>query len=140
MSQIGVVVGGHCELSRALIASAEMIAGHQQDVATVCLAEGDDLESCHCSLEDAIAEVDHGAGVIILIDLFGGTPSNAAALSLRNHAWPVVAGVNLPMLIEVLMSRDSVASVQALAELALDAGRSGIIDVAAQMRSRQVKT
>ena len=139
MSQIGVVVGGHCELSRALIASAEMIAGAQQDVATVCLSEGDNLESCRAAILAAIAQVDHGKGAIILIDLFGGTPSNAAALSLKDHEWPVVAGVNLPMLIEVLMNRDSVSSVEALSALAVEAGCSGIIDVAARMQIRRTK-
>lgn len=140
MNPIGVVVASHCDLAHAFIASAEVIVGAQTDVAAVCLAPEDNLESCRSALLDAVNQVDHGNGAIVLIDLFGGTPCNAAALTLRDHACVVVTGVNLPMLIEILMSREGASSMDELAALAVQAGRSSIIDVGAQIKAQQSKS
>jgi mannose/fructose/sorbose-specific phosphotransferase system IIA component len=137
MSPIGIVVASHCDFAKAIIASAEMIAGAQENVTAVCLSLDDNLESCREAIQAAIRQVDLGRGVLVLIDLFGGTPCNAAALSLRDYCCPVVAGVNLPMLIEVVTSRDSVASVEELAALAVTAGRASILDVGARLKDRE---
>jgi mannose/fructose/sorbose-specific phosphotransferase system IIA component len=131
MSQIGVVLASHGELACAMLASAELIVGQQANVAAVCLEPDDSLESFNVRLCQAVDGAERGAGVLVLIDLFGGTPANAAAMGLCDREYSVVAGANLPMLLEVLMSRDSGLSVTELCQLALEAGRSAIVDVGA---------
>lgn len=133
---VGVVVATHGELARALIASAEMIAGAQENVMAVCLSQNDSPETFQASLNAAIDRVDAGAGVLILIDLFGGTPGNSASLATYQRKLHVVAGANLPMLIEVLLARKSMAS-EALAVHALESGKAGIIDIAARVRDQK---
>lgn len=137
MSATGVVVASHGDLARALISSAEMIVGSQENVAALCLDPKDNLETCHNELCAAIDRVQTDAGVIVLIDLFGGTPGNAAALGLRERSYPVVAGVNLPMLLEILVSRSSGLSVEELTDIALQAGQNSIIDVRARLEAQR---
>ncbi|MBI1801682.1 MAG: PTS sugar transporter subunit IIA [Chloroflexi bacterium] len=133
---VGLVIASHGDLSRALLNTAEMIVGPQDGVQAVCLHPQDSLEHCHRSLQEAIGQVDRGGGVLVLIDLFGGTPGNAAALGLRERWYPVVAGVNLPMLLEVLMNRDGSLSAAELSALALQAGQAGLIDVSARLQAQ----
>jgi mannose/fructose/sorbose-specific phosphotransferase system IIA component len=134
---MGIVVASHGDLASALISSAEMIIGSQENVAAVCLDPKDNLEACHNALCAAIDQVQTDAGVIVLIDLFGGTPANAAVLGLRERSYPIVAGVNLPMLLEVLMSRQGGLSAKELTEVALQAGQDSIIDVGARFEAQR---
>ena len=132
---IGVVIIGHGDLGPALVGSASLILGEQTNIATVSLNPQDNLESCQCAFKSGIEKLDISQGVIVLADLFGGTPCNAAALGLRDRAYPVVAGVNLPMLLEVLLSRDQVETVDELRRIALETGTKSIVDVSAQLRA-----
>lgn len=132
---IGVVVATHGDMARALIASAEMIVGAQDNVVAVCLEHQDSLESFHAALNAAIRQAERGAGVLVLIDLFGGTPGNAASLSAHEQQLHVVSGVNLPMLLEVFLSRTTM-SPAALAAHALESGKAGIVDIAAKVREQ----
>ena len=131
----GIVVATHGELARALIASAEMIVGVQENVVPVCLSQEDSPETFQQRLKTAIQRVDSGAGVLILIDLFGGTPGNSAALAVYQSDLQVVSGVNLPMLIEVLLSRQS-QSPKELAAHAMESGKIGIVDITAKVREQ----
>lgn len=137
MSSTGVVVASHGELARELINSAEMIVGAQDNISAVCLDPQDNLETCHEALSAAIEQVRTSAGVIVLIDLFGGTPGHAAALGLREQSYPIVAGANLPMLLEILVSRSRGLSETDLADIALQVGRDSIIDVGARFAAAQ---
>ena len=131
---VGIVIAAHGDLARALRDSAEMIVGAHDDVVTVSLEPQDNLETCQAALSAAIDTADRGAGAIVLVDLFGGTPSNAAALCLRQRRSEIVSGVNLPMLLEVLLRRSGLTA-EALATLASESGVKGIVDVAARMRA-----
>ncbi len=133
---IGVVIVGHGDLGQALVGSASLILGEQTNIAAVSLSPQDNLESCHSALMNGIEQLDTSQGLIVLADLFGGTPCNAAALGQRERPYPVVAGVNLPMLLEVLLNRDSVASADELNSIALEAGCKSIVDVGALLRTR----
>jgi mannose/fructose/sorbose-specific phosphotransferase system IIA component len=133
---IGVLIVGHGDLGQALVSSALMIVGEQDNVAAVSLKPQDNLETCQCALKIGIERLNGSQGVIVLADLFGGTPCNAAALGQRERSYPIVAGVNLPMLLEVLLSRDQVTSVDELTSIALEAGSKSIIDVGALLRAR----
>ena len=134
MNRIGVVITAHGDLAVALLRAAELIVGPQAGVAAVCLDPQDGPESHAAALQAALEQVDCGAGVLVLTDLFGGTPANTAALGLGQGALVVLCGVNLPMLLEVLTRRDEV-SLPALAAAALRAGRTGIIDAAATLNA-----
>lgn len=133
---IGVVIVAHGDLSTALISSAELILGAQENVVGVRLTPQDNLDTCLCSLGEGLTQVDSSEGVLILVDLFGGTPCNAAALSARDRSFPIVSGVNLPMLLEVLTNRDCGLSPEELAGLAIQAGQSSILDVSAQLKPK----
>ncbi len=132
MSRYGFVLAAHGELAPALLESAEMILGQQNGVVTIKLMPSMNLEALEAELREAIERVDQGAGVMVMIDLFGGTPSNAAALCLRSHDCAIVTGVNLPMVLETLLAADGAGSLEELSRVAIDAGRAGIVDVAAK--------
>ncbi len=132
---IGIVIASHGSLARALLSSAEMIVGDQEGVTAVCLEPQDNLETFQATLSRAIDQADQGAGVMVLLDVFGGTPGNATLLRMREHEFPAVSGVNLPMLLEVLLSRRAL-SPESLAELALESGARGIVDITARLRAQ----
>jgi PTS system mannose-specific IIA component len=131
---VGIVIASHGDLARAILNSAEMIVGEQDNVVAVCLGPDDNLDSFHASLTTAIEQADGGAGVVVLIDLFGGTPGNAAALCLSQRELPIVSGVNLPMLLEVLLSRSALLP-EALAAHALNSGAKGIVDITTKFKA-----
>ena len=112
-----IIVVTHGPLAAALLKSAQMILGEKlSDVEAVCLGPQDNLESARAKVELALAgaemEKTSGAweasavssGVLVLVDLFGGTAGNAAAWALGDRSFEIVAGVNLPMLLEVLLN------------------------------------
>jgi PTS system mannose-specific IIA component len=136
MSPVGLVLAAHGELAGQLVDSARMIVGDQVPIQTVHLDMDTNLDGlCTCML-DAVDAAEQGAGVLILIDLFGGTPSNAAAMCLQQRHCGVVSGVNLPMLLEVLMAIEQGQGLDDLSHTALQAGLSGIIDVRERLQSR----
>jgi mannose/fructose/sorbose-specific phosphotransferase system IIA component len=127
---IGIVLAAHGPLPAALLASAGMILGDLPQVATVSLLPGDSLEELVERLRIAANDVNTDDGVLILLDMFGGTPANASTLLTRQmkgvHA---VTGVNLPMLLEALMERMGMDKVETLAGTASSAGHTGIVDI-----------
>lgn len=131
--RVGVVVAAHGPLGAALIASAELIVGEQDQIAHVALEPLGTLEGTQADISAAIEQVDTGAGALLLIDLFGGTPGTAAALAMRDRHGGLVAGVNLPMMLEVLLSRDQGNPVETLVTIAVEAGTTGVQDVGAKL-------
>ncbi len=132
---VGIVIAAHGDLAHALRQSAEMILGAQDGVVTVALNPQDNLDNLQATIREAIDQADSGVGVIVLIDLFGGTPGNAAALCLAERDLPIVSGVNLPMLLEVMLSRNSFSPAE-LAALALESGANGIVNVTARVHEQ----
>lgn len=122
---IGVVLVTHGRLADELKAATEHVVGPQTLFRTVCIGPQDDMEARRDEILDAIKAVDVGDGVILLTDMFGGTPSNLAISAMGSGKVEVIAGVNLPMLIKL-------ASVRATAKLgeavdkAQEAGRKYI--------------
>lgn len=118
---INVVVVSHGDLGAALIRAAEMIAGTQEQLYSVALLPGESPECFAGKLAAALAAI-AGQETLVMIDLFGGTPYNVAAFRLlADRNVECVTGANLPMLLEVLLSRDGAA----LPELAAVATRAG---------------
>lgn len=111
---IGILIVAHGKLAQALLETAEMIVGRCENVRTCAFTQGSDVEDLRKMLKVAIREVDEGQGVIILTDMFGGTPSNISLSFLEEGLLEVVTGVNLPMLLTALTKRGS-ASLKDLA-------------------------
>lgn len=102
---IGAVVVTHGDLANELIRVAELIVGAQDGLRAVPLAPGEDMDSMRQRIEAAVKDVDGGEGVLILTDMFGGTPSNLSLPFHREGKIEVVTGVNLPMVLKLANAR-----------------------------------
>jgi mannose PTS system EIIA component len=122
---IGLVLVTHGQLAREFIVAMEHVVGPQERIAPICIGPEDDMEAQREAIAAAIAEVDQGRGVIILTDLFGGTPSNLAISLMESDRIEVIAGVNLPMLIRLEGARKTM-DVRAAVAAAREAGRKYI--------------
>ena len=123
---IGMVLVTHGRLADEFIAALEHVVGPQEQVAAVCIGPDDDMEQRRQDILDGIAAVEDGAGVVLLTDMFGGTPSNLAisVIDAGPHV-EVIAGINLPMLIKLASVR-SKCDLQAAVTAAQEAGRKYI--------------
>jgi PTS system mannose-specific IIA component len=122
---IGLVLVTHGRLASEFITAMEHVVGPQERIEAICIGPEDDMEARRNDIGDAIARVDSGRGVIILTDLFGGTPSNLAISLMRSQEVEVIAGVNLPMLIRLEGARKTM-EVRAAVAAAREAGRKYI--------------
>ncbi len=122
---IGMILVTHGRLAEHFVDAMEHVVGPQEAVATICIGPNDDMEKRRKEIARAIKQVDDGSGVIILTDLFGGTPSNLAISLLDAGHVEVIAGINLPMLIRLAGARKNMDVVSAV-EAAQQAGRNYI--------------
>ncbi|MGH6953598.1 MAG: PTS sugar transporter subunit IIA [Alphaproteobacteria bacterium] len=128
---IGIVLITHGRLAEEFLAVLEHVVGPQPGVATVCIGPNDDMDERRNEILERIASVDRGQGVVLLTDMFGGTPSNLAISVMERAAVEVVAGVNLPMLVKLASVRGS-HPLAAAVEEAQVAGRK-YINVASRL-------
>ena len=119
---IGLVIVTHGKLAMELRHATEHVVGPQKSLETVCIGPDDDMERRRNDIRAAIIKVNTGQGVIILTDMFGGTPSNLAISLLNEGQNEVLAGVNLPMLIKLAEARES-HDLATAAKKAKDAGQ-----------------
>ena len=122
---IGIVLVTHGHLATEFRAALEHVCGPQSQLATITIGPDDDMESRLKDIIAAIATVESGAGVVVLTDMFGGTPSNLAISVMDGAHVEVVAGANLPMLIKLASVRDEASLEQAVTQAA-EAGRKYI--------------
>ncbi len=122
---IGMVLVTHGELATQFRAALEHVVGPQKQVATVSIGPEDDIERRRGDIVDAVSAVDSGSGVVLLTDMFGGTPSNLAISVMNGAHVEVVAGINLPMLIKLASVRDAASLEQAVIQ-AQEAGHKYI--------------
>ncbi|MFA5965539.1 MAG: PTS sugar transporter subunit IIA [Sphingomonas sp.] len=122
---IGLVLVTHGRLAEEFVTAMEHVVGKQERIATIAIGADDDMEARRKDIADAIAAVDIGRGVIVLTDLFGGTPSNLAISLMERGRVEVIAGINLPMLIRLESARKTMKVVDAVAA-AREAGRKYI--------------
>lgn len=122
---IGLVLVTHGRLAEEFVTAMEHVVGKQERIATIAIGADDDMEARRADIAAAIAQVDTGRGVILLTDLFGGTPSNLAISLLERGRVEVIAGINLPMLIRLESARKAMKVVDAVAA-AREAGRKYI--------------
>lgn len=128
---IGLVLVTHGRLAVELAAALEHVVGKQTAVELVCIAPDDDMEGRRQEILDKVAKVDSGQGVVVLTDMFGGTPSNLAISIMDKAHIEVIAGVNLPMLIKLASVRNSEPLGMAVSS-AQEAGRK-YINVASRL-------
>jgi len=133
---IGLVLVTHGGLASEFITAMEHVVGPQERIEAICIGPEDDMEVRRNDIAEAIARVDGGKGVIILTDLFGGTPSNLAISLMRSEEIEVIAGVNLPMLIRLEGARKTM-DVKGAVVAARDAGRK-YISVASEILGETV--
>ena len=122
---IGLVLVTHGRLAEEFLTAMIHVVGPQERVATIAIGPDDDMEERRADIAAAIAMTDAGRGVIVLTDLFGGTPSNLAISLMERGRVEVIAGMNLPMLIRLGSARKSMKVVDAVAA-AREAGRKYI--------------
>lgn len=122
---IGLVIVTHGNLAEEFLAAMEHVVGPQERIETVSIGADDDMEKRRTDILSASARVNSGDGVIILTDMFGGTPSNLAISVMEKASAEVIAGVNLPMLIKLASIRADRTLSEAVAA-AHEAGRKYI--------------
>lgn len=122
---IGLVLVTHGRLAQEFVVAMEHVVGKQENVAAISIGPDDDMEERRADIRRAITEVDTGRGVIVLTDLFGGTPSNLAISLMEAGRIEVIAGINLPMLIRLGGARKAMKVTEAVVA-ARDAGKKYI--------------
>jgi len=128
---IGLVLVTHGHLAEEFIAATEHVVGKQKDMRAICIGPDDDMERRRQDILRAVGEVDTGSGVIVLTDMFGGTPSNLAISIMNQARVEVIAGMNLPMLIKLASVRTK-GDLKAAVAAAQEAGRK-YINVASKL-------
>ena len=123
---VAIIIGTHGNFSEELVRSSEMIFGKQSNVSYITFKQGEGLEELAAKYSVAMDQLYTDDGVLFMVDLFGGSPYNAASMiALENENMDVVTGVNLPMLIETFESM-SFSNVQELKEIAITAGLASV--------------
>lgn len=122
---IGVVIVTHANLAREFRAALEHVVGPQEQIAAISIALDDDMEERRNAILQAIAKVDTGEGVVVMTDMFGGTPSNLAISVMEGSLVEVIAGINLPMLVKFARVREDCSIGDAIKQ-AQEAGRKYI--------------
>jgi PTS system mannose-specific IIA component len=128
---IGMVLVTHGRLAQEFLDALEHVVGPQKNAVAICIGADDDMEQRRREIIDSVAKTDKGKGVVLLTDMFGGTPSNLAISVLDQGRVEVIAGVNLPMLIKLASLRDGESLASAVTQ-AQEAGRK-YINVASQL-------
>jgi len=118
---IGMVLVTHGRLALEFVAALEHVVGPQANVRAICIGPNDDMEQRRKDILESISAVDDGSGVVLLTDMFGGTPSNLAISVMEQAPVEIIAGVNLPMLIKLASVREEMG----LAEAAISAQKAG---------------
>jgi PTS system mannose-specific IIA component len=124
---VGVVLVTHGNLGQELLATASAIVGGLEATRSVAIATGDSAEQIREKMAAAIGEVDSGDGVLVLTDMFGGTPANVALSFLDERRVEVVTGVNLPMLLKLGTAREGAATLWEIAQLIATYGQKNIV-------------
>lgn len=122
---IGLLIVTHCDLGKELLNAAEFIVGKIDAVDTIAITETSGTDLLRKKIEAKVNALDRGDGVLILTDMFGGTPSNLSLSFLKEGNIEVLTGVNLPMMIAIVQNRPN-SKVTTLAQKAQEAGKMGI--------------
>lgn len=128
---IGLVLVTHGNLALEFISAMQHVVGKQENVEAVCIGPEDDMEMRRSEIMEKVSKVDSGSGVVLLTDMFGGTPSNLAISIMDRANVEILAGMNLPMLIKIASLRKD-KSMKETVEGAQEAGKK-YINIASQL-------
>lgn len=135
---VGVVVVTHCNLGKELIAATEMVVGEElRRFQSVSIDQKEDSEKIRKKIIDAIRKVDEGNGVLILTDMYGGTPSNISLSFLQENKIEVITGVNLPMLLKLATIQNE-KNIEELAIFITNYGQKNI-NLASEVLRKKIK-
>jgi PTS system mannose-specific IIB component len=124
---IAIVIGTHGWAAEQLLKTAEMLLGEQENVGWIDFVPGENAETLIEKYNAQLAKLDTSKGVLFLVDTWGGSPFNAASrIVVDKEHYEVIAGVNIPMLVETFMARDDDPSFDELVALAVETGREGV--------------
>lgn len=141
---IGIVVVTHGELARGFVQATELILGTQDQLRAIELRADEDVDVTKTRLAEAVKELDRGEGVVILTDMFGGTPSNLALTFHAEGKVEVLMGLNLPMLLKLVSSRggtegeDGKKSLAELSAIVAEYGKKNIQAATEILRKKPV--
>lgn len=138
IKSVGIIVVAHTDYGAALLRTAEFILGPLSDCTSISVDVAYEVSETVQRLTDATQRLDKGAGVLLLTDMFGGTPTNLSLSLLGKHQVEVVTGVNLPMILKVFSSRTK--PLEELADIAGEAGKSGIVVAGKMLRNKNKVT
>ncbi len=125
MQKVGGVIVSHGQLATELLAAAEMVIGDLENVTAVSIGWHDDVEAAKAEIQRAIKSVSQGSGVLLMTDMFGGTPTNMSAMFLEEGSIELVTGVNLPMVVK-FANHSKNASLGEIAKEVEDQGKQSI--------------
>jgi PTS system mannose-specific IIA component len=138
MSKIGGVVVSHGQLATELLSAAETVVGPVEHILAVSIGWHDDVDIARDEIERAIKQADQGRGVVVLTDMFGGTPTNISAMFLKDGKVEIVTGVNLPMIIK-FATTDREAALKDLARELEEQGKQSIYRTSALLEPQKMK-
>lgn len=134
---IGIVIVSHGNLATEVLKTAELIVGKIEHAVAVDIDAKASVETIHNHIEKAIKSVDNGDGVLVMTDMFGGTPSNLSLSFLGRYHVEVITGVNTPMVLRVPTAREKEKNLEDLARFIKDYGQKNIT-IASEILKRRV--
>lgn len=138
MKKVGGVIVSHGQLATELLAAAETVVGDLSHIMAVSIGWHDDVEAASSEVERAIKQVSQGNGVVLMTDMFGGTPTNISAMFIKDGEVELVTGVNLPMVIK-LASQNAETTLADLSRAIEDQGKQSIYRTGALLEPQKAK-
>jgi PTS system mannose-specific IIA component len=138
MKKVGGVIVSHGQLATELLAAAETVVGDLNHIAAVSIGWHDDVEAASSEVDRAIKQVSQGNGVVLMTDMFGGTPTNISAMFIKDGEVELVTGVNLPMVIK-LASQNKETTLADLSRAIEDQGKQSIYRTGALLEPQKAK-
>ncbi|MCT7690241.1 MAG: PTS sugar transporter subunit IIA [Lactobacillus crispatus] len=130
MSMVYIILASHGNLADGMLNSVQLLAGPQKDISTIMLKPGNSIEKFAQKLSDEIkTHINEGKEVLVLTDMFGGSPSNSAVMALQNLDFKCITGMNLPMVLETILDRNQNYDFDEYLEKIKKSGSRGIIDL-----------
>lgn len=122
-----IIIATHGAAAQPLLDTTQMIVGHQENVCAISFFPGENVDSLVTKFEQAVQHMDLRDGLIFLVDIYAGSPFNAASLlAIKKENWDVVTGVNVPMLVNVFLEREGTEDFDQLIEISKDMAREGV--------------
>lgn len=132
---VGILVASHGQMAEGMLDSLGLLIGEKEGLDAICLKASDSADVFQKNMEEKVNKLDSGDGVLIFTDILGGTPGNRAlAIAAANDKVEVIAGVNLPVLLNVAISNDTFGSAKEAVDAANEIAEGSIVHASAQLR------